>query len=294
MPENNNEKRKLVVDFKRYSLSYGIVPKLAELRLQPIKHHDQDNSRSHGYHEVRVAIYDQSGKQVFRKSYRASYQYDRKAGDIVYDITPLIQDIVAMGLTNMTVKMTLNQDRISKDDDRNKRSMGQVDKAFLVVYSEDKFFLMQFNEMMKTQQKPSFGKNPSESFLNKLGAEAYISRPKRSVPVEYVSCHKKDFIVEFEKLQNVSALAAYFKVIMPRRYNAFLCTGHCNIKSYFQGSLNGFFRLLYHRYVPNSGRIPKPACNCKEYAGAYFLVLQNGKTEVKYMATAIVKNCACK
>ena len=159
-----------MVDFKRYSLSSGEVPELAELRIQPLKHHGQGHPRSHGHHVLRVAIYDQSGKQVYRSSYRTNYQYDKKAGDIVYDITQLIQDMVAMGLTNMTVKMTLNQDRINKDGNRNKRSMAQVkaDKAFLVVYSQDKFFHKQFNEMMKRQQKHSIGKNLPEIFSNSL------------------------------------------------------------------------------------------------------------------------------
>ena len=120
MPENNNEKGKFVVDFKTYSLPSGEVPKLA--KLQPINHHGQGHPRSHGHHLLRIAIYDQSGKQVFRKSYRANYQYDRKAWDVVYNITPLIQDMVAMALT----KMTLKQERINKDSGRNKKSKAQV------------------------------------------------------------------------------------------------------------------------------------------------------------------------
>ena len=149
-----------MVDFKRYSLSSGEVPKLAELRLQPIKCDSPGQPRSHDHHELRADIYDNGGKQVFRRSHMTSYQYDRKAGDSVYDITPLIQDMVAMGLTNMTVKMTLNDDRINKGDGRNKGSKSKVrgDKAFVVVYSQDEFFLKQFNEKIKTQQKCSLAK----------------------------------------------------------------------------------------------------------------------------------------
>ena len=212
MPENSNEKRKLVFDFKIYSLSSGKGPKLAELRLQPGFQHGQGHPRSHDHHELRVAIYDQSGRQVFRKSYKASYQYDRKVDDIVYEITPLIQDMIAMSLTNMTVKITLNQDRINKNGDRNKRSRAQIkaDKAFLVVYSQDE----KFNEMMKTQQKHSFGKNLAQSFLNKL--EFGVSGPKRFIPI---MCHKKDFVFDFQGISNIAS---------PRSLNIFRCSGNCS------------------------------------------------------------------
>ena len=276
-----------MVDFKRYSLSSGEVPELAELRIQPLKHHGQGHPRSHGHHVLRVVIYDQSGKQVYRRSYRTNYQDDKKVGDIVYDITPLIQDMVAMGLTNMTVKMTLNQDKINKDGNRNKRLMAQVkaDKAFLVVYSQDKFLLRQFNEMMKIQQKRSFGKNLPKSFSNKLGLGAHISGQKRSSPD---FCSKVDFVVNFKKLDFDSY------IIWPRNINAYMCTGYCSPYRLGQ-NVHGLFRILYNTEVENSTHIPKPCCVPKTYGSGNFLVHESKrKIAIKLFHNIRVNDCECR
>ena len=275
-----------MVDFKRYSLSSGEVPELAELRIQPLKHHGQGHPRSHGHHVLRVAIYDQSGKQVYRRSYRTNYQDDKKAGEIVYDITPLIQDMVAMGLTNMTLKMILNQDRINKDGNKNKRSMAQVkaDKAFLVVYSQDKFFLKQFNEMIKRQQKRSFRKNLPKRFSNKLGFGTHISRQKRN---SSIYCSKRDFVVDFKKI----SLASY--IISPPTYNAFMCTGYC---STFMLDFHAVVRTFYNTQVENSKHIPKACCEPKTYAPENVIVHEsNGAIAVRTIPEyGKVNGCECR
>ena len=282
MTENDNEERKLVVDFKRYSLSTGEVPELAELRIQPLKHHGQGHPRSHGHHVLRVAIYDQSGKHVYRRSYRTNYKDDKKAGEIVYDITPLIQDMVAMGLTNMTVKMTLNQDRINKDGNRNKRSMAQVkaDKAFLVVYSQDKFFLGKFNKMMKRQQKHSFGKNLPKSFSNKLGFGAHISGQKRS---SHDICGKVDYVVDLRKLG--------LGILWPRYINAFMCTGYCPRGEH----VYGIIRVIYKKNMENSRPIPQPCCVPKTYGSGNFIVHESKmKVGIILFPKIKVTDCECR
>ena len=260
MPENRNEKGKLVFDFKRYSLSSGNVPKLAELRLQSGFQHGQGHPRSNDHHELRVAIYDQSGKQVFRKSYRASYQYDRKADDIVYETTSLIQDMIAMSLTNMTVKITLNQDRLNKNGDRNRRSKTQIkaDKAFLVVYSQDE----KFNEMMKTQEKRFFGG-------------------------DHDVCSKRDLVIDLSEGTNI---------VLPRNYNIFKCEGNCSdwALSHVTFDDSATIRLFHRMRHANTPHVPAPCCIPKSYNLISVLTLSSNVYEITTYHSLMVNECGCK
>ena len=302
--ENESEENKLTVQFHITSLSTAEVPKLAELRLQPIRHQGQGHHRRQGHHKLRVAIYDQSGELLIRTSYRVPYIHEKQAGVNVYDITPIIEDIVALGQANVTVKVTLNLHR-NKDGGRQKRSFQKVTKneALLVVYTQDEVFLKQFTEMQKTQQLHNSGKSVAPSFLDNFGLELHTDkafRQKRAAndnkPREKKGgrkglCDRRDLYVDFEEM-------GWGKwIVYPKRFNAFMCSGKCPspVDQPFDPTNHAVMQSLMRLATKGKkGQIPRPCCVPSKLYPISMLYYEYGEIVVRHHEGMIVDKCACR
>ena len=278
------------------------MPKLAELRLKPTRRQGQGHYRSQGRHKLRVAIYDQSGELEFKSSYRTPYTYDRKVGYNVYDITPIIEDIVAMELVNITVKVTLNLHR-NKEGGRNKRSTQRIvkDKVLLVVYSQDKVFLKQFNEMKKSQEKAS----ARNTFLDSFGVVLKTSsRQKRTANDDKKSrgrkivgkrgmCERKDLNVDFEQM----GWGQW--IVYPKRFNAFMCTGKCPspVDQPFTPTNHAVMQSLMRLASKAAGQgplVPRPCCVPSKLYPISMLYYEYGEIVVRHHEGMIVDKCGCR
>ena len=289
LSENANEQNKLTVEFRIGSLS-SAIPKLAELRLTPIR--QQGQPKSQGFHKLRIVVYEQNGEQVLRTSYRTPYKYDSKSGYNVYDITPVIEDIASIGAANVTVKVTRNLHKNKNREEREKRSTAtkDKDKGVLVIYSQDTEFFKQLNAVKNIWER----KLSAETKLGLSLPRLRDSRPKRATKNGNKKhlCERKDLYIDFEEL----GWGEW--IVYPKRFNAYMCSGKCPSpvdQPYTPTNHAVMQSLLRLARRGNGGEpVPKPCCVPSKLYPISMLYYEYGEIVVRHHEGMIVDECGCR